>query len=55
MNPDGTEQIRLTSTTAYEGLPDWGTGSTTTTKIGVYQHGTWYLDNDGSGTWNSGG
>ena len=23
-------------------------------KIGVYQNGAWYLDNDGSGTWNSG-
>ncbi len=24
------------------------------TKIGVYQNGVWYLDNDGSGTWNAG-
>ena len=23
-------------------------------KIGVYQNGAWYLDNDGSGTWNAG-
>jgi PKD repeat protein len=24
------------------------------TKTGVYQNGAWYLDNDGSGTWNTG-
>jgi PKD repeat protein len=24
------------------------------TRIGVYQNGAWYLDNDGSGTWNTG-
>ena len=24
-----------------------------TTKIGVYKDGIWYLDNDGSGTWNA--
>jgi len=23
-------------------------------KIGIYQNGVWYLDNDGSGTWNAG-
>ena len=23
-------------------------------KIGVYKDGTWYLDSDGSGTWNAG-
>ena len=24
------------------------------TKIGIYMDGAWYLDNDGSGTWNAG-
>ena len=23
-------------------------------KIGIYQNGVWYRDNDGSGTWNAG-
>jgi len=29
-------------------------GGSTSTKIGVYDNGVWYLDNDGSGTWNIG-
>jgi len=28
--------------------------STTPSRIGIYQNGAWYLDNDGSGTWNTG-
>jgi hypothetical protein len=28
--------------------------TTTADKIGVYNNGVWYLDNDGSGTWNAG-
>ena len=31
---------------------DWNGGGTT--KIGIYKDGMWYLDNDGSGTWNTG-
>ena len=29
-------------------------GDATGDKIGVYMDGVWYLDNDGSGTWNAG-
>ena len=29
-------------------------GDATGDKIGIYKDGTWYLDNDGSGTWNAG-
>ena len=34
-------------------LGNWN-GDATGTKIGVYKDGVWYLDNDGSGTWNAG-
>ena len=53
MNPDGSGQTRLTNNSAYDISPNWGIEPTTTTKIGVYQNGIWYIDNDGSGTWNA--
>ena len=54
MNSDGSGQTRLTFGDAYDILPKWGLETTASTKIGVYQDGMWYLDNDGSVTWNTG-
>ncbi len=54
----GTYTVSLTTANAMGSNSASKTGYVTVTdsatRIGVYQNGIWYLDNDGSGSWNAG-